>query len=149
MVLTTDYVGVFCSPVSNEHLLAAHHFGLSRTDLLSLVHKAVDAILPSQDQKDKFRKVWMMSYHGRPSVLEVPTDTPTLDLSPREICDIWAPRAYRKWNREPDPVSHSLDQQGQSPSPNLHPADRSHNPGCKSVVGSNASDIQSPTLVCL
>ncbi|KAJ5351364.1 hypothetical protein N7452_000338 [Penicillium brevicompactum] len=57
IALCTDDVGFFCSPVSNEHLLAAHHFGLSRTDLLSLVHKAVDAIFAGQDQKDKVRKV--------------------------------------------------------------------------------------------
>ncbi|CAI7633111.1 unnamed protein product [Penicillium bialowiezense] len=56
IALCIDDVGFFCSPVSNEHLLAAHHFGLSRTDLLGLVHKAVDAIFAGQNQKLKIRK---------------------------------------------------------------------------------------------
>ncbi|CAG8943395.1 unnamed protein product [Penicillium salamii] len=56
IVLCTDDVGFFCSPVSNEHLLAAHHFGLSRGDLLDMTLKAVDAIFAGQQYQEKIRQ---------------------------------------------------------------------------------------------
>ncbi|CAG7916622.1 unnamed protein product [Penicillium olsonii] len=56
VVLCTDDVGFFCSPVSNEHLLAAHHFDLSRGDLLAMTFKAVDAIFSGQEHRDKIRR---------------------------------------------------------------------------------------------
>ncbi|CAG8285317.1 unnamed protein product [Penicillium salamii] len=54
--LQTDDVGFFCSPVSNEHLLAAHHFGLSRGDLLDMTLRAVDAIFAGQQYQEKIRQ---------------------------------------------------------------------------------------------
>jgi adenosine deaminase len=53
--LQTDDVGFFCSPVSNEYLLAAQHFGLSRTDLFNMTFKTVDSIFASQYYKDQVR----------------------------------------------------------------------------------------------
>lgn len=41
-------MGFFCSPVSNEYLLAAQHFGLSRTDLLDMCIKSAEAIFASE-----------------------------------------------------------------------------------------------------
>lgn len=51
----TDDVGFFCSPVSNEYLLAAQHFGLKRTDLLDMCFKSVDAIFADDGHKRRIQ----------------------------------------------------------------------------------------------
>lgn len=51
----TDDVGFFCSPVSNEYLLAAQHFGLGRTDLLDIATKSVDAIFGGEQEKMRIK----------------------------------------------------------------------------------------------
>jgi adenosine deaminase len=53
--IQTDDVGFFCSPVSNEYLLAAHHFSLSRTDLFDMIFKSAEAIFAGQYYKDRIR----------------------------------------------------------------------------------------------
>ncbi|KAI9367814.1 hypothetical protein BJX61DRAFT_551008 [Aspergillus egyptiacus] len=55
VVLCTDDVGFFCSPVSNEYLLAAEHFHLNRADILSIGRKAIDAIFGGDDEKRRLR----------------------------------------------------------------------------------------------
>ncbi|KAI9923848.1 hypothetical protein ASPWEDRAFT_51317 [Aspergillus wentii DTO 134E9] len=57
VILCTDDVGFFCSPVSNEYLLAAQHFQLSRSDILSICKKSLDAIFGGEIEKDRFRKL--------------------------------------------------------------------------------------------
>lgn len=49
----TDDVGFFCSPVSNEYLLAASHFGMGRTDILWLCRRAVEAIFGGDEEKNR------------------------------------------------------------------------------------------------
>jgi adenosine deaminase len=53
--LQTDDVGFFCSPVSNEYLLAAEHFGLGRAELLKLCSRSVDAIFGGGQEKERLR----------------------------------------------------------------------------------------------
>ncbi|KAL3491781.1 hypothetical protein BJX62DRAFT_251064 [Aspergillus germanicus] len=55
IALCTDDVGFFCSVVSNEYLLAAEHFQLSRADILSISHRAIDAIFGGDDEKQRLR----------------------------------------------------------------------------------------------
>ncbi|RDW89864.1 putative adenosine deaminase [Aspergillus mulundensis] len=53
VVLCTDDVGFFCSPVSNEYLLAAEHFQLNRKAILSIAREAVDAIFGGGEEKQR------------------------------------------------------------------------------------------------
>ncbi|KAF7168978.1 hypothetical protein CNMCM6106_003983 [Aspergillus hiratsukae] len=55
VVLCTDDVGFFCSPVSNEYLLAAEHFQLGRAELLALCRESVDVIFGGQAEKERMR----------------------------------------------------------------------------------------------
>ena len=48
-------MGVFCSPLSNEYLLAAEHFELSREDLVELCGDSVGMIFGSEEQKRRLR----------------------------------------------------------------------------------------------
>jgi adenosine deaminase len=52
----TDDVGVFCSPLSNEYLLAARHFNLTRDQLTTLAESVVDMIFAGEDEKTRLRK---------------------------------------------------------------------------------------------
>ncbi|KAH9871291.1 hypothetical protein IAQ61_005470 [Plenodomus lingam] len=66
VALSTDDVGVFCSPLSKEYYLAAQHFGLSQNGLQALAERAVDCIFsgPAEQArlKDVFAK-WQASSH--------------------------------------------------------------------------------------
>ncbi|KAK3340871.1 hypothetical protein B0H65DRAFT_274076 [Neurospora tetraspora] len=55
VVLSTDDVGVFGSPLSNEYALVAKHFGLTRTDICSLVRRGVDVIFGGDEEKERLR----------------------------------------------------------------------------------------------
>ncbi|KAF1943808.1 Metallo-dependent hydrolase [Clathrospora elynae] len=44
VALSTDDVGVFCSPLSQEYYLAAQHFGLRRSEIRALCERAVESI---------------------------------------------------------------------------------------------------------
>ncbi|KAL4806686.1 hypothetical protein BDV18DRAFT_118886 [Aspergillus unguis] len=57
VVLCTDDMGFFCSPVSGEYLLAAKHFHLSRADTLSIARRSVDAIFGGVEEKQRLRKL--------------------------------------------------------------------------------------------
>ncbi|KAL4879400.1 hypothetical protein BJY04DRAFT_95306 [Aspergillus karnatakaensis] len=57
VVLCTDDMGFFCSPVSNEHLLAAEHFNLSRSDFLKISRKAVEAIFGGDEEKKRLNDI--------------------------------------------------------------------------------------------
>jgi adenosine deaminase len=50
-------VGFFCSHVSNEYLLAAEHFRLSRGDILDLCEQAVDSIFGGPEEKYRLRRL--------------------------------------------------------------------------------------------
>ncbi|PSN65927.1 Metallo-dependent hydrolase [Corynespora cassiicola Philippines] len=51
VALSTDDVGVFCSPLSEEYFLAATHFGLDREELKKLCVRAVDSIFTGPDER--------------------------------------------------------------------------------------------------
>ncbi|RJE19118.1 adenosine deaminase [Aspergillus sclerotialis] len=53
VVLSTDDVGFFCSPVSNEYVLAASHFELSRKDILRICRKGIEAIFGGCAEKNR------------------------------------------------------------------------------------------------
>lgn len=53
--IQTDDIGVFCSLLSNEYLLAAQHFGLNRGDLLDMCRKAIDVIFGGEKEKERLR----------------------------------------------------------------------------------------------
>jgi adenosine deaminase len=50
-------VGIFLSPVSNEHFLAAQHFDLDGGDLIRLTQLAVDSIFGSEADKERMRQL--------------------------------------------------------------------------------------------
>ncbi|CCC08328.1 hypothetical protein SMACR_01875 [Sordaria macrospora] len=55
VVLSTDDVGVFGSPLSNEYALVAKHFGLARADICSLVRRGIDVIFGGDAEKERLR----------------------------------------------------------------------------------------------
>ena len=51
--MQTDDVGVFGSKLSNEYLIVAQAFNLSRDDLINLCGRAVEAIFGDDHQKQR------------------------------------------------------------------------------------------------
>ncbi|KAH7113848.1 hypothetical protein B0J11DRAFT_445987 [Dendryphion nanum] len=58
VILCTDDVGVFCSPLSQEYYLAAQHFGLNREQIRSMCERAIDAIFAGPEQQSRLRKIY-------------------------------------------------------------------------------------------
>lgn len=50
-------MGFFCSPVSNEYLLAAEHFGVGRAEMISMCEKSVDMIFGGEQEKKRLRDI--------------------------------------------------------------------------------------------
>ena len=50
-------MGIFCSPLSNEYLLLAEHFGLSRKELAKLSLGAIDVAFGSVEEKERLRQL--------------------------------------------------------------------------------------------
>ncbi|KAB5570251.1 hypothetical protein GE09DRAFT_1217688 [Coniochaeta sp. 2T2.1] len=57
IALSTDDVGVFGSPLSNEYALVAKHFGLSRREICDLARGAIQVIFGSEEDKEWLRSV--------------------------------------------------------------------------------------------
>ncbi|KAK0621417.1 hypothetical protein B0T17DRAFT_289673 [Bombardia bombarda] len=57
VVLSTDDVGIFGSPLSNEYALVAEHFGLVRADICALVRRGVDVIFGGDKEKQRLRGI--------------------------------------------------------------------------------------------
>ncbi|KAK4230856.1 hypothetical protein QBC38DRAFT_468094 [Podospora fimiseda] len=57
IVLSTDDVGVFGSPLSNEYALVAKHFGLDRTEICKLARKGINAIFGGEEEKERLRRI--------------------------------------------------------------------------------------------
>ncbi|EPE29922.1 Metallo-dependent hydrolase [Glarea lozoyensis ATCC 20868] len=55
VALSTDDVGVFGSPLSNEYRLVAEHFGLSDQEIFRLARSAVDCIFGGEEEKERLR----------------------------------------------------------------------------------------------
>ncbi|MCJ1436303.1 hypothetical protein MMC27_005681 [Xylographa pallens] len=55
LAICTDDVGIFCSPLSNEYLLVAEHFGLKRKELAELNLGAIDVIFGSVEERERLR----------------------------------------------------------------------------------------------
>jgi len=53
--MQTDDVGVFGSTLSNEYLLVAEHFNLSRRDLLELCGRGIETIFGGEGEKSRLR----------------------------------------------------------------------------------------------
>jgi len=53
----TDDVGVFGSTLSNEYLLVAEHFDLSRRDLLDLSGRGIETIFGGEGEKQRLREL--------------------------------------------------------------------------------------------
>ncbi|MCJ1466237.1 hypothetical protein MMC07_004856 [Pseudocyphellaria aurata] len=56
LILCTDDVGVFCSSLSNEYLLAAEHFNLDRGNLVKICGTAIEAIFGDEREKKRLRE---------------------------------------------------------------------------------------------
>ncbi|KAK4140524.1 uncharacterized protein C8A04DRAFT_14886 [Dichotomopilus funicola] len=57
VVLSTDDVGVFESPLSNEYALVAKHFGLNRAEICTLVRRGIDVIFGGDKEKERLREI--------------------------------------------------------------------------------------------
>ncbi|KAJ5082440.1 hypothetical protein N7532_011483 [Penicillium argentinense] len=57
IALCTDDVGFFCSPVSNEYLLAAQHFGLGRAGLLDIAQRSIQSIFGGEQEKERLKLI--------------------------------------------------------------------------------------------
>jgi adenosine deaminase len=53
IALSTDDVGVFCSPLSEEYRLIGEHFGLTKDDLIELSRKALKGAFIDGEQREK------------------------------------------------------------------------------------------------
>ncbi|KAK0646638.1 hypothetical protein B0T16DRAFT_166644 [Cercophora newfieldiana] len=57
VILCTDDVGVFGSPLSNEYALVAQHFGLGRAEICALARQAIDTIFGGDEEKKRLREI--------------------------------------------------------------------------------------------
>ncbi|MCJ1329712.1 hypothetical protein MMC10_006392 [Thelotrema lepadinum] len=57
IALSTDDVGVFNSPLSNEYLIAAEHFNLTKLDLVKLSCQASSSIFGTPDDKGRLDRI--------------------------------------------------------------------------------------------
>ncbi|KAK0623586.1 hypothetical protein B0T14DRAFT_602133 [Immersiella caudata] len=57
VVLCTDDVGVFGSPLSNEYALVAEHFGLGRAEICVLARRGIDTIFGGDGEKERLRQI--------------------------------------------------------------------------------------------
>ena len=55
VVLSTDDVGVFGSPLSNEYRIVAREFGLDREAVCKLARGAMDVIFGGEEEKERLR----------------------------------------------------------------------------------------------
>ncbi|CZS82350.1 hypothetical protein SNK03_006927 [Fusarium graminearum] len=55
--LSTDDVGVFGSPLSNEYRLVAQHFGLDRQAIYDLASQPIDGIFGGDQEKERLRRL--------------------------------------------------------------------------------------------
>ncbi|RMZ71383.1 adenosine deaminase [Pyrenophora seminiperda CCB06] len=58
VALSTDDVGVFGSPLSQEYFLAAQHFHLDRKDIRALCERAVDSIFTGPTEQARLRHIY-------------------------------------------------------------------------------------------
>lgn len=54
--MKTDDVGIFCSSLSNEYLIASKHFNLSRNDILKMCKVAINSIFGGESEVAKLEK---------------------------------------------------------------------------------------------
>ena len=50
-------MGIFCSPLSNEYLLAAEHFDLSRRDVVELCGIATGSVFGGEGEQERLRRL--------------------------------------------------------------------------------------------
>lgn len=54
----TDDVGIFCSPLSHEYLLAAQHFGLGRNQIRELCERGIDSVFAGSGERSRLCKIY-------------------------------------------------------------------------------------------
>ncbi|KAF5024899.1 hypothetical protein F66182_3021 [Fusarium sp. NRRL 66182] len=59
--LSTDDVGVFGSPLSNEYRLVAQHFGLEREAICELARQPIEGIFGGQEEKERLSRIMWTS----------------------------------------------------------------------------------------
>lgn len=57
VALSTDDVGVFGSPLSNEYALVAKHFGLGREEICELARGAIQVIFGGEEEKARLQQI--------------------------------------------------------------------------------------------
>ncbi|KAL2075591.1 hypothetical protein VTL71DRAFT_534 [Oculimacula yallundae] len=57
IALSTDDVGVFGSPLSNEYSIVAEHFKLDRAGICGLARSAIDTIFGTEEDKQRLREI--------------------------------------------------------------------------------------------
>ncbi|KAK4179653.1 putative adenosine deaminase-like protein [Triangularia setosa] len=57
VVLSTDDVGIFGSPLSNEYALVTQHFGLSRQEICDLAKRGINVIFGGETEKKRLRRI--------------------------------------------------------------------------------------------
>ncbi|CAI6341191.1 unnamed protein product [Periconia digitata] len=63
LALSTDDVGVFGSPLSQEYFLAATHFGLDRGQLKALAERPIPCIFGGEDEQARLRNLFSQFSH--------------------------------------------------------------------------------------
>ncbi|KAF9700032.1 hypothetical protein EKO04_001844 [Ascochyta lentis] len=58
VALSTDDVGVFCSPLSAEYALATQHFSLTRSEIKALCIRVIDSIFSGEHEKNRLRLLY-------------------------------------------------------------------------------------------
>jgi len=58
VALSTDDVGIFCSPLSEEYYLAAQHFRLGKKDVRRLCEGVVETIFGGNQEKERLRSIY-------------------------------------------------------------------------------------------
>ncbi|RPB15876.1 adenosine/AMP deaminase family protein [Morchella conica CCBAS932] len=64
LILCTDDVGVFCSPLSNEYTIVAQHFGLTRLQLWELSFQTISPIFSGEEEKIRLRNLMLSWREG-------------------------------------------------------------------------------------
>ncbi|SPJ81940.1 related to adenosine deaminase [Fusarium torulosum] len=57
IALSTDDVGVFGSPLSNEYRLVAQHFALDKQAICDLAKQPIDGIFGGEEEKERLRRI--------------------------------------------------------------------------------------------
>ncbi|KAG9191394.1 adenosine deaminase [Alternaria panax] len=123
VALSTDDVGVFCSPLSEEYLLAAQHFNLNRNDIRSLCERAIDSIFTGPDEHERLKKIYA-SWEGW-NVVALVHDVPANFAKDKEV--VWTTTFKEARDNQLINTNTSFDRTCLGFDPNQHPYAREFN----------------------